>query len=250
MRITSAGITNVGMKRQNNEDNYLINDELSVYVVCDGMGGHAGGEYASQIAVTTVEEVLSNIRDENLDVDTATDEQITQEKIKYAVRLAGKRIYERDQADPEYRGMGTTAVILLFRKGMAYLAHVGDSRGYLIRGGEITQRTEDHSWVNEQIKAGLITAETAKHHRFRNIITRSLGFQEEVEIDTQVLRAEPGDLYLLCSDGLSNLIEDREMVELLVEKSFQETARELVDIANSRGGDDNITLVIARVDGV
>jgi len=250
MRITSAGITNVGMKRQNNEDNYLINDELSVYVVCDGMGGHAGGEYASQIAVTTVEEVLSNIRDENLDVDTATDEQITQEKIKYAVRLAGKRIYERAQADPEYRGMGTTAVILLFRKGMAYLAHVGDSRGYLIRGGEITQRTEDHSWVNEQIKAGLITAETAKHHRFRNIITRSLGFQEEVEIDTQVLRAEPGDLYLLCSDGLSNLIEDREMVELLVEKSFQETARELVDIANSRGGDDNITLVIARVDGV
>ena len=248
MRITSAGITNVGMKRQNNEDNYLINDELWLYVVCDGMGGHAGGEYASQIAVTTVEEVLSNIRDENLDVDVATDEQITQEKIKYAVRLAGKRIYERAQADPEYRGMGTTAVILLFRKGMAYLAHVGDSRGYLIRGGEITQRTEDHSWVNEQIKAGLITSETAKHHRFRNIITRSLGFQEEVEIDTQVLRAEPGDLYLLCSDGLSNLIEDREMVELLVEKSFQETARELVDVANSRGGDDNITLVIARVD--
>ena len=249
MRITSAGITNVGMKRQNNEDNYLINDELAVYVVCDGMGGHAGGEYASQIAVTTVEEVLANIRDENLDVDTATDEQITQEKIKYAVRLAGKRIYERAQADPEYRGMGTTAVILLFRHGMAYMAHVGDSRGYLIRGGEITQRTEDHSWVNEQIKAGLITAETAKHHRFRNIITRSLGFQEEVEIDTQVLRAEPGDLYLLCSDGLSNLIEDREMVELLVEKSFQETARDLVNIANSRGGDDNITLVIARVDG-
>jgi protein phosphatase len=248
MRITSAGITNVGMKRQNNEDNYLINDELAVYVVCDGMGGHAGGEYASQIAVTTVEEVLSNIRDESTDVDSATDEQITQEKIKYAVRLAGKRIYERAQADPEFRGMGTTAVILLFRKGMAYLAHVGDSRGYLIRGGEITQRTEDHSWVNEQIKAGLITSETAKHHRFRNIITRSLGFQEEVEIDTQVMRAEAGDLYLLCSDGLSNLVEDREIRDLLVEKSFQETARDLIDMACQRGGDDNITCVIARVD--
>jgi protein phosphatase len=248
MRITSAGITNVGMKRQNNEDNYLINDSLGVYVVCDGMGGHAGGEYASQIAVTTVEEVLSNIRDENADVDGATDEQITQEKIKYAVRLAGKRIYERAQADPEFRGMGTTAVILMFRRGMAYLAHVGDSRGYLIRGGEITQRTEDHSWVNEQIKAGLITPETAKHHRFRNIITRSLGFQEEVEIDTQVLRAEPGDLYLLCSDGLSNLVEDDEIREMLVEKSFQETLRLLVEIACQRGGDDNITAVIARVD--
>jgi serine/threonine protein phosphatase PrpC len=248
MRITSAGITNVGMKRTNNEDNYLINDRIGVYVVCDGMGGHAGGEYASQIAVTTVEEVLSNIRDEG--ADAATDDQITQEKIKYAIRLAGKRIYERAQADPEFRGMGTTAVILLFRAGMAYLAHVGDSRGYLIRGGEITQRTEDHSWVNEQIKAGLITPETAKHHRFRNIITRSLGFQEEVEIDTQVLRAEPGDLYLLCSDGLSNLVEEQEMRDLLVERSFQETARTLVDMANSRGGDDNITAVIARVDAV
>jgi serine/threonine protein phosphatase PrpC len=248
MRITSAGITNVGMKRQNNEDNYLINDGLGVYVVCDGMGGHAGGEYASQIAVTTVEEVLANIRDENPDVDGATDEQITQEKIKYAVRLAGKRIYERAQADPEFRGMGTTAVILLFRRTNPNLAHVGDSRGYLIRGGEITQRTEDHSWVNEQIKAGLITPEAAKHHRFRNIITRSLGFQEEVEIDTQVLRAEPGDLYLLCSDGLSNLVEDAEMCEMLVENSFQETLHMLVEIACQRGGDDNITAVIARVD--
>ncbi|MCP4869957.1 MAG: Stp1/IreP family PP2C-type Ser/Thr phosphatase [Proteobacteria bacterium] len=251
MRITSAGITNVGMKRQNNEDNYLINDEVGIYVCCDGMGGHAGGEYASQIAVTTVEEVLANIRDEGGDgSDDVTDDQITQEKIKYAIRLAGKRIFERAQANPEYRGMGTTAVILLFRNGMAYLAHVGDSRGYLIRGGEITQRTEDHSWVNEQIKAGLITPETAKHHRFRNIITRSLGFQEEVEIDTQVLRAEPGDLYLLCSDGLSNLIDEDEMRDLLVEKSFQLVARDLVDLANARGGDDNITCVIARVDSV
>jgi len=200
--------------------------------------------------VTTVEEVLASIRDEGVSESAATDDQITQEKIKYAIRLAGKRIFERAQSDPEFRGMGTTAVILLFRRGMAYLAHVGDSRGYLIRGGEITQRTEDHSWVNEQIKAGLITPETAKNHRFRNIITRSLGFQEEVEIDTQVLRAEPGDLYLLCSDGLSNLIEEHEMLEMLVEKSFQEVARELVELANARGGDDNITVVIARVDSV
>lgn len=250
MRITSAGITNVGMKRQNNEDNYLINDAVGIYVCCDGMGGHAGGEYASQIAVTTVEEVLANIRDEDTPQDPASEEQITQEKIKYAIRLAGKRIYERAQADSEFRGMGTTAVILLFRRGMAYLAHVGDSRGYLIRGGQITQRTEDHSWVNEQIKAGLITAETAKHHRFRNIITRSLGFQEEVEIDTQVLKAEPGDMYLLCSDGLTNLVTEDEIRDMLIQKSFQETLRDLVSLANERGGDDNITAVLARVDSV
>jgi protein phosphatase len=250
MRITSAGITNVGMKRQNNEDNYLINDEVGVYVCCDGMGGHAGGDYASQIAVTTVEEVMANIRDEGAVDDDAAEDQITQEKIKYAIRLAGKRIYERAQADPEFRGMGTTAVILLFRRGMAYLAHVGDSRGYLLRGGQITQRTEDHSWVNEQIKAGLITAETAKHHRFRNIITRSLGFQEEVEIDTQVLRAEPGDMYLLCSDGLTNLVSEEEIRDMLIAKSFQEALRDLVALANERGGDDNITAVLARVDSV
>jgi len=250
MRITSAGITNVGMKRQNNEDNYLINDEVGVYVCCDGMGGHAGGDYASQIAVTTVEEVLANIRDEGAPEDDASEDQITQEKIKYAIRLAGKRIYERAQADPEFRGMGTTAVILLFRRGMAYLAHVGDSRGYLVRGGQITQRTEDHSWVNEQIKAGLITAETAKHHRFRNIITRSLGFQEEVEIDTQVLKAEPGDMYILCSDGLTNLVSEDEIRDMLIAKSFQETLRDLVALANERGGDDNITAVLARVDSV
>jgi len=249
LRISSAGITNVGRKRQNNEDNYLVNDRLGLYVVCDGMGGHAGGEYASQVAVTTIEEVLANIRDENVARDEA-DDQITQEKLKYAVRLAGKRIYDLAQAEPEFRGMGTTAVILVFLDGMAYLAHVGDSRGYLIRGGEITQRTEDHSWVNEQIKAGLITADAAKHHRFRNIITRSLGFQEEVEIDTQVLRAEPGDIYLLCSDGLSNLVTEEELREMLVEKSFQQTARDLIDLANERGGDDNITLVLARVDSV
>jgi protein phosphatase len=250
MRITSGGITNVGMKRQNNEDNYLINDEVGVYVCCDGMGGHAGGDYASQIAVTTVEEVLANIRDEGAADDDAAEDQITQEKIKYAIRLAGKRIYERAQADPEFRGMGTTAVILLFRRGMAYLAHVGDSRGYLLRGGQITQRTEDHSWVNEQIKAGLITAETAKHHRFRNIITRSLGFQEEVEIDTQVLRAEPGDMYLLCSDGLTNLVSEEEIRDMLIATSFQEALRDLVTLANERGGDDNITAVLARVDSV
>jgi protein phosphatase len=250
MRITSAGITNVGMKRQNNEDNYLINDEVGVYVCCDGMGGHAGGDYASQIAVTTVEEVMANIRDEGAADDDAAEDQITQEKIKYAIRLAGKRIYERAQADPEFRGMGTTAVILLFRRGMAYLAHVGDSRGYLLRGGQITQRTEDHSWVNEQIKAGLITAETAKNHRFRNIITRSLGFQEEVEIDTQVLRAEPGDMYLLCSDGLTNLVSEEEIRDMLIATSFQEALRDLVTLANDRGGDDNITAVLARVDSV
>ncbi len=252
MRITSCGITDVGMKRQRNEDNYLINDELRLFVVADGMGGHAGGEYASQIAVTTVEEVLSNIRDERHFEDNgrATRDMLLQEKLKYAIRLAGKRIYERAQEDTEFRGMGTTALVLYVTDDAGYVAHVGDSRCYRARADTVEQLTEDHSLVNEQIKAGLINRDAAKSHKLRNIITRSLGYQEEVEIDTQVLTLERGDLYMLCSDGLSNLVEDNELLDMVHQNSFQEAARKLVDLANRRGGDDNITCVIARVDSV
>lgn len=252
MRITSCGITDVGMKRQRNEDNYLINDELRLFVVADGMGGHAGGEYASQIAVTTVEEVLSNIRDERHFEDNgrATRDMLLQEKLKYAIRLAGKRIYERAQEDTEFRGMGTTALVLYITDDAGYVAHVGDSRCYRARADTVEQLTEDHSLVNEQIKAGLINRDAAKSHKLRNIITRSLGYQEEVEIDTQVLTLERGDLYMLCSDGLSNLVEDNELLDMVHQNSFQEAARKLVDLANRRGGDDNITCVIARVDSV
>jgi len=252
VRITSCGITDVGMKRQRNEDNYLINDELRLFVVADGMGGHAGGEYASQIAVTTVEEVLSNIRDERHFEDNgrATRDMLLQEKLKYAIRLAGKRIYERAQEDTEFRGMGTTALVLYVTDDAGYVAHVGDSRCYRARADTVEQLTEDHSLVNEQIKAGLINRDAAKSHKLRNIITRSLGYQEEVEIDTAVLKLERGDFYVLCSDGLSNLVEDRELMDLLQQHSFQEAARKMVDLANKRGGDDNITCVIARVDAV
>ena len=248
----SCGITDVGMKRQRNEDNYLINDELQLYVVADGMGGHAGGEFASQIAVTTVEEVFVNIRDERSVSDNgpATRDMLIQEKLKYAIRLAGKRIYERAQVETEYRGMGTTALVIYMGKRRGYVAHVGDSRAYRIRNDEVVQITEDHSLVNEQIKAGLINKDAAKSHKLRNIITRSLGYQEEVEIDTQVLEVEPGDTYLLCSDGLSNLVEDHELGELLAQNTFQEAAMGFVDLANRRGGDDNITCVMARVDGL
>ena len=252
MRITSCGITDVGMKRQRNEDNYLINDELKLFVVADGMGGHAGGEYASQIAVTTVEEVLTNIRDEKHleDNGRATRDMLVQEKLKYAIRLAGKRIYERAQEDAEFRGMGTTALVLYMTDEAGFVAHVGDSRCYRIRPSSVEQVTEDHSLVNEQIKAGLINRDAAKSHKLRNIITRSLGYQEEVEIDTQLLDVERGDLYLLCSDGLSNLVEDNELLDMLHQNTFQDAAKRLVDLANRRGGDDNITCVIARIDSL
>ena len=252
MRITSCGITDVGMKRQRNEDNYLINDELRLFVVADGMGGHAGGEYASQIAVTTVEEVMTNIREEKHFEDNgrASRDMLVQEKLKYAIRLAGKRIFERAQEDTEFRGMGTTALVLFMTEDAGFVAHVGDSRCYRMRANGVDQITEDHSLVNEQIKAGLINRDAAKSHKLRNIITRSLGYQEEVEIDTSVLEVERGDLYLLCSDGLSNLVEDNELLDMVHQNTFQEAARKLIDLANRRGGDDNITCVIARIDGL
>ena len=252
MRITSCGITDVGVKRTNNEDNYLINDELSLYIVCDGMGGHAGGEFASQIAVNTVEEVLSNL-ESSAEVDAAREDgpvEVMRERIRYAIRLAGKRIFEKALAEPEYKGMGTTCLLLLVDSGNVFIAHVGDSRGYIVRDDRIEQLTEDHSLVNEKIRAGVLTPEQAKTHKLKNIITRSLGYTEDVEIDIQVRAVRRGDRFLLCSDGLSNLVDIAEMGEAVRGLSPQEAARRLIHLACEHGGDDNITAIVARVDEV
>lgn len=250
MRITSCGITDVGMKRTNNEDNYLVNDELNLFVCCDGMGGHVGGEYASAIAVNTVEEVLTTIEQDaeaNLpDADNPVER--TREKLRYAIRLAGKRIFEKAAAEPEYKGMGTTALALLLDGGNFYIGHVGDSRGYLLREGRIEQLTEDHSLVYQKVKEGVLTPEEAKTHKLRNIITRSLGYMEEVEVDLQVRAIRRGDKFMLCSDGLSNFVSTAEIGELLHRNAPQQAARQLIQLACDRGGDDNITCVAVRVD--
>lgn len=252
MRITSCGITDVGVKRTNNEDNYLINDELSLFVVCDGMGGHAGGEFASAIAVNTVEEVLQSSAT-SPEIEAAKGDgvvEVVRERIRYAVRLAGKRIYEKAAAEPEYHGMGTTCLVLLFDRNNAFLAHVGDSRAYLVREGRIEQLTEDHSLVNERIRAGLLTPDQARTHKLKNVITRSLGYLEDVEVDIQVRAVRRGDKFLLCSDGLSNLVDPAEIGESVRSLGPQDACRRLVQSACERGGDDNITTVIARVDEV
>ena len=252
MRITSCGITDVGVKRTNNEDNYLVNDELGLFVVCDGMGGHAGGEFASAIAVNTLEEVLSS-GETSPEIEAAREDgevEVTRERLRYAIRLAGKRIYEKAAVETEYRGMGTTCLVLLIDRGNAFIGHVGDSRGYLLRDGRMEQLTEDHSLVNEKIRAGLLTPEQAKTHKHKNIITRSLGYTEDVEIDVQVRAVRRGDRFLLCSDGLSNLVDAADMGESLRSRSLQEAAKSLIQQACEKGGDDNITCVVARVDEV
>lgn len=256
MKIVSCGITDIGKKRQRNEDSYLVNDKIGLYIVADGMGGHAGGEFASKIAVSTVEEIIrgedrvkSNVPTQSyLDAnDMSAVEGIEQERLKDAINRAGNMIVRRAFEDPELKGMGTTSTVMFISGDRAYVAHVGDSRAYCVRDGEIIQITEDHSLVHEQLKSGLITEEEAKTHQLKNIITRSVGVQEEVEVDTVVWKIQPGDSYLLCSDGLSNMMQDDEMQEIISKYDVEQGARELVDLANQRGGEDNITLILLKV---
>ena len=261
MRLTTLGLSDVGQKRSHNEDSYLINDELRLFVVADGMGGHAGGGTASRIAVETIEKSLLGARENGTDPfqgGQALERSPIPEHFREAVEAACYSIFHTARREPQLAGMGTTVTALLLaesdQEGMvdAFLAHVGDSRMYLIRGEILQQISEDHSLVNEQIKAGVITAEEARHSRFKNIITRSVGFEEDVLVDVMGLSAEPGDVFIMCSDGCSNLVEDREFLELTHKfqgDRIKDLPQALIDLANERGGDDNITVVVVRVDG-
>ncbi len=249
MKIESYGISNVGMKRGQNEDNYLINEDLNLFVVADGMGGHVGGEFASRMAVTTVEEVLQRISgpDSTLIHGVNSEGADFGERLRFAIREAGKRIYDQALYDESLKGMGTTTVAALLHEGKAYIANVGDSRGYFIRDHQIEQATEDHSLVGEQIKAGILSADDAKGHRLKNIITRSVGYQEDVESDLSIRDLKSGDCILLCSDGLSNLVDSKEICESVVQYPLVKACQNLIQLANERGGDDNITVVLVQV---
>lgn len=249
-QVVSAGRTDVGRKRNHNEDSYLIDDELKLYVVADGMGGHAGGGTASRIAVETIDRELRNSRDKPeghaFSSSTPLQESPLPDVIRNAVEAACLAIFNAAQEDPRLAGMGTTVIALLVKGNHAFFAHVGDSRAYLVRGDMIQQISEDHSLVNEQIKAGMITPEEAKHSRYKNIITRSVGFEEEVQVDVMGLTLEPGDTFILCSDGLANMVEDEELREVLRKSPLEETPQKLVELANDRGGDDNITVIVVQ----
>ena len=251
MRVKSFGMSDVGKRREKNEDSYLVNDELALYTVADGMGGHLGGDIASRLAATTVEEV---VKDLEKDPDMTLQEGINikpgeyQGYLRYAVALSSKRIFEKAHDESTLRGMGTTMVALLFRSNKVYIANVGDSRAYRIREEEISQITKDHSLVGEQMRAGILTEDEAKASRLKNIITRSVGFQEDVEADVDIRVVREGDRYLLCSDGLSNMIEDDEIRDIVSTNDLDTACKRLIDIANERGGDDNITVIIAEIE--
>lgn len=248
MKIDAVGITDIGLKRDRNEDAFLMNEELQLYVVADGMGGHVGGQHASTLAVNTVEEMVGElILPSGTESGTVDPVEAVRRGLDEAVRLAGRRIHAWATEHPEFKGMGTTIVVVMTHGSNAYIAHVGDSRVYLIRDAEIEQITDDHSLVAQSIRDGLITAEQAKSHRMRNVITRALGFNPDVEVDVQVRAVRRGDYFLLCTDGLSGKLEDHEMRDLLAQYDGAEGLRQLVGLACARGGEDNISVVVLKV---
>jgi protein phosphatase len=250
MRIEVSGHTHVGMKRTHNEDNLLLLPDHNLFCVADGMGGHASGEIASKIAV---EEIADFYR------TTARDQEATwpykmdkarnydENRLATGIKLANVRIFERAGTDAKYRGMGTTIVSVFFQPSLAYLAHVGDSRGYFLRGDTLTQVTEDHSLLNDYLKAKKMTQEEIERFPHKNVIVRALGMKDTVQVDISRVEPKDGDVFLLCSDGLSGMVPDSQIAEVLRHpQTLDRACAQLIELANAAGGTDNVTCVLAR----
>jgi protein phosphatase len=245
-------VTDVGRRRDHNEDAFLVDPDLGLFVVADGMGGHAGGGTASALAVETIRARMRAARDADPGLfanPVPAESSRLPEVLRQAVEEACRSIYRAAQDDPSLAGMGTTVTAAVVGASAGFVAHVGDSRCYLARGENIFQISEDHSLVNEQLKAGAITEEEARSSRFRNIITRSVGFEEDVLVDVVGLEIEKGDELVICCDGLSNLVTDAEILQIATGTPLDEAPEKLVALANERGGDDNITVIVVRVGG-
>ena len=256
--ISAAGLTDIGLKRDMNEDALLLADLINfnfslgasintghlsgrgaLLAVADGMGGAAAGEVASKLAVTTLREELA---------DDANGEAMSLRLIE-AVENTNSRVWEYAQQHPELRGMGTTLTAAIISNGLAYVAQIGDSRAYLLRGENITQVTKDQSLVQRWLDAGILDAEEAQIHQFRNMLTQALGVGPAVKVALTEFPLYRNDYLLLCSDGLSNKISPQEMGQTLWKSnSISESCRKLIDEANQRGGEDNITVIVARFD--
>ena len=255
MRINYAAKSDVGMKRDNNEDNLLVFPEQNVFAVFDGMGGHAAGEVASSIAANEVREFFDFTgKDEDATWPFKGDRERTYDENRAvtAIKLANARIIEQSEQDGAKKNMGTTAVMVHFieRNGSgakALVAHVGDSRVYLFRSGQLQRITIDHSLVEEYLRLGKITQEEAKSFPQKNIILRALGQQKIIDVEINAFQPQPGDLFLLCSDGLSGMVSD-EMMQAILQKTsnLDVAAKKLIDTANANGGIDNVTVILAQ----
>ncbi|TAJ06992.1 MAG: Stp1/IreP family PP2C-type Ser/Thr phosphatase [Nitrospirae bacterium] len=239
-----AGRTDVGLVRQANQDALFLRDELGLWIIADGMGGHPGGDVASQVAVATTATHMAKLAGAGRpgSCDRA-------DGLRQAVIQANVALHAEGNARPEYKGMGTTLIALHiegFPQARATLAHVGDSRAYLHRDGALSQLTRDHSWVEDQVRAGLLSAQDAATHHLRHMLTRALGIAAQVEPDLLSLRLQTGDRILLCTDGLTKMLSDGEILNALAGygEDTQAVCDELVRLANERGGQDNVTVLL------
>lgn len=237
MKLTSHAITDIGRKRKINQDAFLREDGLRLYVVADGMGGHRGGEVASKLAVDTMKKFCV----ENPSLHG-------REQLDKAINLSCEEIYRQASHNEDLAGMGTTVASLLLQDDTLYIGQVGDSRAYLSRADGIWQLTEDHSLLNEELRSGRLGEGQAANYQFRNVITRSVGYESHVKVDVYRRKVAPGEIYLLCTDGLSGLIEIQELHQILSSQPLEPALRRLIDLANERGGDDNITALAVKVE--
>lgn len=233
------GLTDTGVVRTANQDNYFVDDELGrFFIVADGMGGHAGGQEASRIATEVIHSYLLEKWDSPISSEIL---------LKEAVEKANAGILEDQQVNPERRDMGTTVVVLIFRDAQPWCAHVGDSRLYRLSDSQLEQITDDHTWVGMALKKGEINVEQAKFHPWRHVLSQCLGREDLQHIDIQELSVKAGDKLLICSDGLTEEVSDKQIQTSLSNlESCQSTAQELIDAAKTAGGSDNITVVIVN----
>ena len=239
MRFDVWAQTDVGLKRDINQDAILVDHDLGLFIVADGMGGHKGGEVASALAVETVQATIAKRKNEP---------KLSPRKVlAEAYREASMRIHHKSTFEsPELMGMGTTMVLFWEHKGRVYFANVGDSRAYLYAAPRLWQLTEDHSLINEQVRAGVISEEEAPHVVGRNVITRSVGFEKDVMVDVLEREPQPGDIYLLCSDGLSGLVTPEKLLEIFQTSTPEEAVVKCIKEAKLAGGDDNISVIVIR----
>jgi protein phosphatase len=250
--LIACGRSDVGLRRPHNEDTIEINDPLRLYIVADGMGGHAAGEVASRTAVDAIREFLARAQaDKDFTWPFGIDEQLSmpQNLLYSGIQLANRRVCQLAGENRDYNGMGTTLSALFESDDQIHVGHVGDSRIYRLRQGNMELMTTDHSWVNEQLQRNIITEDEARHHRWRNVITRALGNRTDLEVDIKSHEPLDGDLFLLCSDGLSAMVSDEEIARIVQEKAanMEDACQALIDAANREGGLDNISVILVRV---
>src|SRR6476619_6252954 len=246
MRAIAAGLSDVGLQREHNEDSFIVLKEYDLYVVADGMGGHRAGDVEAKLATETISEFFKSTANDDVTWPFHFDTNLSEEenRLLTGIRVANRQIFERSTRSREYHGMGTTVVGAMFspRKKRMYIGHVGDSRCYRVRCGQIQLLTRDHSLINDYLLAMPELTDEQRSELPKNVITRALGMQEQVAVDLQGDDAQAGDCYVLCSDGLSGMIDDAEIVQVLQSTpDLEEMCRRLVALANEHGGEDNIT---------